>query len=203
MAFIIGFSGDLTAMVFSPDYQMWRSSMSLLGLNPGGIYWRLGLIISNIFAIFFIIYLGRILKDKNIKDLFRKLAIGCGIFTSVMGILTGAFTGRSELIIYLHGIFALLSFIGGAVVYPLFTLLIAKSTKFSKSTCYVSVVVSTIVVSYMIPFLITNFCTVFKETCYSLGEAIWLIMPTYEWIMVFAILFWYCFNSIYMLMNNL
>ena len=203
LAFVIGFSGDLIAMVLSPEYQMWRSSISLLGLNPGGIYLRLGLILSGIFALFFIIYLGKILKDENVNDLLRKLAIGCGIFTTVNGILTGAFTGVTELIIYLHGVFALFSFIGGAIVYPLFTFLIAKSSKFSKSTFYIGVIVSTIVVSYMIPFFITNFCSVYQEICFSLGETIWLIMPTYEWIMIFAILFWYFSISIYMVMNDL
>lgn len=203
LAFITGISGDLVAMLLSPEYQMWRSSISLLGLNPGGIYLRLGLIVSNIFAILFIIYIGKILKDENINDNIRKLAIGCGIFTSVSGILTGAFTGVTELIIYLHGLFALLSFIGGAVVYSLFAFLIAKSSKFSKSITYISIIISVIVISYLIPFFITNFCSLFMEVCYSLGELIWLIMPIYEWTMIFAVLFWYLSNSLYIASKKL
>ena len=197
LAFITGFLGDFLALLFSPGYQMLRSSISLLGLNPGGIYWRLGMIISNIFAIFFLIYLGKILKDENFNDIIRKIAIGSGIFTSVSGILTGAFTGVTELIIYLHGIFALMSFIGSAVLYSLFAFLIAKNSKFSKPIAYISIIVGAIVVSYLIPFFITNFCSVFTGICYSFGELIWLIMPTYEWTMVFAILIWYLSNSLY------
>jgi len=203
LAFFIGFSGDLIAMLLSPGYQMWRSSISLLGLNPGGIFLRVGLIISNIFAMVFIIYLGKTLKDEDINDTIRKLAIGCGIFTSVSGILTGAFTGVTELIIYLHGLFALLSFIGGAVVYSLFAFLIAKSSKFSKSITYISIIISVIVISYLIPFFITNFCSLFMEICYSLGELIWVIMPTYEWTMIFAVLFWYLSNSLYIAYKKL
>lgn len=197
LAFIFGLLGDLLALLFSPGYQMLRSSISLLGLNPGGIYWRIGMIISNIFAIFFLIYLGKILKDENINEIIRKIAIGSGIFTSVSGILTGGFTGVTELIIYLHGIFALLSFIGAAALYSLFAFLIAKNSNFSKSITFISIITSAIVVSYLIPFFITNFCSLFKEICYSLGELIWLIMPIYEWTMIFAVLFWYLSNSLY------
>jgi hypothetical protein len=198
IAFSIGFSGDLVGILLSPNYQMWKSSISLLGLHPGGMYMRLGMIISNIFAAFFIIYLGKSLKDESRNDIVRKLAIGCGIFTTLSGILTGFFLGRTELLIYLHGMFALLSFVGGAVFYSLITFLIAKSSKFSKSITYIGIIISGIVVSYLIPFFITNFCSLFMSICYSLGESIYVIMPTYEWTMIFAILSWYLFNSIYL-----
>jgi len=203
LAFIMGLLGDLLALLFSPGYQMLRSSISLLGLNPGGIYWRLGMIISNIFAIFFLIYLGKILKDENINEVIRKLAIGSGIFTSVSGILTGAFTGVTPLIIYLHGIFALMDFIGAAVLYSLFAFLLAKNSNFSKSITYISISISAIVVSYLIPFFITNFCSLFKDICFSFGELIYVIMPTYEWTMVFAILIWFLSNSLYIAIKKL
>ncbi len=203
LAFIIGFLGDIVAILLSPEYQMWRSSISLLGLNPGGLFLRYGLIISNIFAIPFVIFFGRALKDENVNEFVRKLAIGCGIFTSVSVILTGAFTGRTELYIYLHGLFALLSFIGGAFVCSIYTFLLVKNPKFSKSITYTGIVISGIVVSYLIPFFITNFCSLFEDVCYSLGETVYIIMPTYEWIMIFAILFWYLSNSIYIAKKKL
>ncbi len=203
LAFIVGILGDLIAMLLSPRYQMWMSSMSLLGLNPGGIFWRIGLIISNLFAIPFVIYFGRALKDQNVNEFVRKLAIGCGIFTSVSAILTGAFTGITELIILLHGLFAFLSFIGGAVVCSIYSFLVAKNPKFSKSIAYTGIVISGIAMSYLIPFFITNFCSLFKDFCYSFGETIYIIMPLYEWTMIFAILFWYLSNSVYMKIKKL
>ncbi len=112
LAFIFGFLGDIVALLVSPEYQMWISSISMLGLKTGGIFLRSGFIISNIFAIPFVIYFGRALKDENINEFVRRLAIAFGIFTSVSVILTGVFTGTTPLLDYLHGVFALLSFIG-------------------------------------------------------------------------------------------
>jgi hypothetical protein len=199
LAFIIGFLGDVVALSLSPNYQMWRSSISLLGLNPGGIFWRIGLIFSNICAIPFVVYFGRVLKDDSINEIVRKLAIGLGIFTSTSAILTGIFVGRTELFIYLHGIFALLSFIGGASVCSIYTFLVSKNPKFSKSIMYTGIVISVIAVSYLIPFFITNFCSLFMNICYTFGQNVYIIMPVYEWTMILAILTWYLSNSIYML----
>jgi len=198
LAFIIGFSGDLIALLITPGYQMWRSSISMLGIQTGGIVWRIGLIISNIFAIPFVIFFGRKLKDDNVNEFVRRLAIGCGIFTSVSVVLTGTFTGTTILLNYLHGVFALFSFIGGALTCSIYTFLVLKNTKFSKSITYTGIIISGIVVSYLIPFFITSFCDLFRNICYPLGEAIYPIMPIYEWTMIFAILFWYLSNSIYL-----
>ncbi len=203
LAFTIGFLGDIVALLLSPEYQMWRNSISMLGLATGGIYLRLGLIISNIFAIPFVIYFGRVLKDENVNEFVRKLAIGCGIFTSVSVILTGAFTGRGVFLDTMHGVFALLSFIGGAIFCSLYTFLVVKNRKFSKSIFYIGFIISGIIVSYLIPFFITSFCDLFQNICYSLGVAIYIIMPTYEWTGIFAILFWYLTNSIYIMRKKI
>ena len=198
LAFSIGFLGDLVALLVTPEYQMWRSSISMLGLLTGGIFWRIGMVISNIFAIPFVIFFGRTLKDDNVNEFVRRLAIGCGIFTSVSVVLTGIFTGTTILLNYLHGVFALFSFIGGALTCSIYTFLVLKNTKFSKSITYTGIIISGIVVSYLIPFFITSFCDLFRNICYPLGEAIYPIMPIYEWTMIFAILFWYLSNSIYL-----
>ena len=198
LAFIFGILGDLVAMLLSPRYQMWNSSISLLGLYPGGIFWRMGLIVSNIYAIPFVIYFGRVLKDDNVKELVRKLAIGCGIFSAVNAILTGAFTGTDKLISDIHGIFALLSFIGGALTCSTFSFLLVKNSKFSKPITYTGIVISGIVISYLIPFFITNFCNYFQDICLPFGQAIYPIMPIFEWVMIFSILSWYLSNSAYL-----
>jgi hypothetical protein len=203
LAFIFGFLGDILALLVSPEYQMWKYSISMLGLQTGGIFLRSGFIISNIFAIPFVIFFGRALKDENINEFVRKLAIGFGILTSVSVILTGAFTGTTPLLDYLHGVFALLSFIGGAIVCSIYTFLVAKNSKFSKPIRNTGIVISGIVASYLIPFFITNFCSFFPNICYSLGEFIYIIMPTYEWVMIFAILLWYLSNSVYMAKKKL
>jgi len=199
LTFIIGFLGDIIAIILSPDYVMWEKSISILANHhPGGIYLRIGLIISNIIAIPFVIYIGRALKDENVNENLRKLTIGCGIFASIVAILTGSVAGTHVLLKNLHGLFALLSWIGGTVVGLLFGLLMLRNTKFTKSITITSFLVALIFGTYLIPFFITNFCNYYPEICYSFGRQIYTIMPIFEWIVMFSIIFWYLFNSIYL-----
>ncbi|MFX1503979.1 MAG: hypothetical protein ACFFDH_23660 [Promethearchaeota archaeon] len=201
LTFIIGFTGDILALVISclvGDYVMWEKSISVLGHKTGGIFLRLGNIISNIIAIPFIIYLGRVLKGENVNENLRKITVAGGIFTSITAALTGIFTGVNEFISNLHGLFALFSWIGGAMVCALFGYLMLKNSKFSKSIMYFNFIIAMIFVSYLVPFFITNFCNYFSEICFSLGRAVYTIMPIYEWIVIFSILFWYLVNAYYL-----
>ncbi len=193
LASIIGFMGYIIALLLTPEYVMWKYTISYLGDLSGGIFLRGGLIISNCLAIPFIIYLGRIVKNDQINDIIRKFAVGIGIFTSVSAILTGSTYGA------LHGIFALFAWIGSAFVCSLFGLLMVKSTKFSKQIVYFGYILGGIIFFYLIPFFTTNFCNLYREICYSFGQKIFLIMPTFEWIVIFGILFWYLSNSIYLI----
>ena len=201
LTFIIGLTGDILALLLSGlagDYVMWEKSISILGHRTGGVYLRVGLVISNILAIPFIIYLGRALKDENINENLIKLTIGVGIFASITAVLTGIFSGVNEFISSLHGLFALLSWIGGAIVCFLFGYLMLKNAKFSKSIMYFNFIIAGIFASYLIPFFFTNFCNYYSEICYSLGRKIYTIMPIYEWLVIFSILFWYLVNAIYL-----
>lgn len=201
LTFIIGFTGDILALIISGlvgDYVMWEKSISILGHRTGGVYLRTGLVISNILAIPFIIYFGRGLKDENINENLIKLTIGCGIFASITAVLTGIFSGVNEFISSLHGLFALLSWIGGAIVCFLFGYLMLKNSKFSKSIIYFNFIIAGIFASYLIPFFITNFCNYYAEICYSFGRAIYTIMPVYEWVVILSILIWYLVNTVYL-----
>jgi len=201
LTFIVGLTGDILALLLSGlagDYVMWEKSISILGHKTGGIYLRVGLVISSILAIPFIIYLGRLLKDENINENLRKLTIGCGIFASVTAVLTGIFSGVNEIISTLHGLFVLLSWIGGAIVCFLFGYLMLKNSKFTKSIMYFSFIIAGIFASYLIPFFITNYCNYYQEICYSFGRKIYVIMPIFEWVLIFSILIWYLVNAIYL-----
>ncbi|MFX1365718.1 MAG: hypothetical protein ACFFCE_16460 [Promethearchaeota archaeon] len=205
LAFIIGYSGIYLALLISAlmgEYIMWEESISVLGLVAGGPYLRVGLISSYILAIPFIIYLGRLLKNENINENLRKITIVVSIFSSITAVLTGIFSGINEFISSLHGLFALLSWIGGAIACSLFGCLMLKNPKFSKSIIYFNFIIAGIFVSYLIPFFITNFCDCFSEICYSFGRAIYTIMPIYEWTVMFSILIWYFGNATYLLNNK-
>jgi len=195
LTFLIGFSGFILALIFSPDYILWEKSISVLGHKKGGIFSRMGLIISNIIAIPFVIYLGRSLKDENVNEKVRKIGIGAGIFVSVSAVLTGAVSGG--ILSGWHGLFALLSWMGGNVVCSIFGYTMLRNPKYSKFAAYFSFIVAGIFGSYLIPFFITNFCSAFPDICKTFGDKVYTIMPIYEWIVIFSILFWYLFYSIY------
>ena len=197
LTFVIGFSGFIIAISLSPEYVMWEKSISVLGHQTGGIFSRIGLIISNTIAIPSLIYLARSLKDENVNENTRKLALGTGIFISVIAALSGVVTGGAQIIKDIHGFFALLSWIGGIIVCFLFGFLMRKSPKYLKSASNFSFVIAGIFGSFLVPFFITNFCSAFPDICGSFGERVYTIMPIYEWVVMFSILVWYLFNSIY------
>ena len=203
LTFIIGFGGDLIALFLSPDYLMWKKSISVLGGKTGGIYLRLGIIISYSFSILFIIYIGRVIEHENLNENFRKSAIIIGIFSSVSAILTASFSGGN--LSDIHGLLALFSWVGGAIFYTLISIIMLKNREFSKLVAYVGFITAGIFVFYLIPFFIVNYCNLYPETSsvYAFGRSIYLIMPSLEWILIFSSLFWYLINSSYFLYKKI
>ena len=201
--FFIGLIGDIIALLLSPDYIMWKKSISILGHHPGGIFLRVGLIISSIFSILFIVYMGRVLKQESVNNNLRKLAVITGIFSSAAAIFTGTFSGFNEFISSLHGLGALLSWIGGAIFCILFSIVMLQSTNFSKKAAYAGFIVAGIFLTFLIPFFITNFCNLYVDICYSFGRRVYLILPTYEWVVIFSILFWHLFYSSYIVYKKI
>jgi len=200
ISFIIGLLGNIVALLATPEYIMWQSSISQLGLLTGGIFLRIGLIVSNFLAIPFIISLGRAVKDDNVNKNIVKIAIGSGIFSTISVILTEAFTGTDPLIRDLHGIFAFLSWVGGASTCLLFGFLMLKNSNFTKAIAAISLVIGGIFLTYLIPFFITIICS---YICFSFGAMVYLIMPVWEWALIFSILLWYLFDSAYLLHKKL
>jgi hypothetical protein len=203
LTFVIGSSGFIIAILLSPEYLMWEKSISVLGHQTGGIFSRMGIIISNIIAIPSLIYLGRSLKGENVNEKIRKIAVGTGIFVSTIASLSGIVTGGIQLVKDIHGFFALLSWIGGITVCSLFGFLMLKSPKYLKSAANFSLVIAGIFGSFLVPFFITNFCAAVPDACGSFGSRVYTIMPIYEWIVMFSILTWYLFNSLYILKKKL
>jgi len=199
--FIIGLIGDILALLLSSiagDYVMWEKSISVLGHKTGGLFLRGGLIISSLFSIPFIIYFGRIVKHKDVNENLRKITLSVGIFSSITAILTGTFSGVNEFISMLHGLFALFSWIGGAIFFTFFSILMLKNPEFSKRVAYKGWIIAGIFATYLIPFFITNFCNLYTNICYSFGRKVYVIMPIYEWIVIFSALFWYLFYASYL-----
>lgn len=203
LAFTAGFIGDTIALLTTPEYIWWRQSISILGDLSGGIFLRTGLIISGLMAIPFFIYLGRTVKDDNVNERLRKVAIGIGIFSSLCVTLTGTFSGVNDFIKFLHGNFALCSWLGNTAVFILFSLAMSKNVKFSKYPTRIGYIVGGILIIYLIPFFTTNFCNYFREICYAFGRRVFTIMAVFEWIVYFSILFWILYTSSYLLYKKI
>jgi len=185
---------------------MWEKSISILGHHPGGMFMRIGLIISYNLAIPFFIKFGKALKNETTNDNLIKLAVACGLFTSVTAMLTGTISGSfHDFISLLHGLFALMSWLGGVAVTFLFGFLMLKNSKFTKKIKNLSFIITGVLVIYLIPFFIVNFCNLYPETSpvYAFGRSIFLIMATFEWVVIFSILLWFLINSIYLLRKNI
>lgn len=197
VAFIIGIFGYIISLILTPDYIMWELSISNLLLEPFGPFARIGLIISNIIAIPYIVALGRSQIHENGNEMIRKIAVGTGIFACVNAILTGAVAGHNPILSNLHGFFVLLSWISGAVTTFAFSFLMLKNPKFSKFIRTSGFIVAGILLGFLIPFFITNFCSYFPALCYSFGQMVYEILPAWEWVVVLSILYWYFSNSIY------
>ena len=97
--------------------------------------------------------------------------------------------------------------VGGVVTYydivKQLQLEMEKNPNFSKVQIYVSFIVTSIFIFYLVPFFITNFCSYYPDLCYSFGRAVYTIVPTTEWIVHFGILFWGLFNSSYFLFKKI
>ncbi|MHA1883477.1 MAG: hypothetical protein ACW96S_00375 [Promethearchaeota archaeon] len=208
LSFLIGILGISLALILSPGYKMWRYSISQLTHEAGGIFMSLGLVFSNILAVLFIVYLGRTIKDDQVNELIRKIAVGSGILATISGILIGIFSGdlsvRYSLISDFHGFFALISWFSGAIVCGLFSFLMVRNLKFTKNISSFGYLVSGIVIFYLIPFVITNLCFVFQDVCFSFGTFLThYINASLEWLVIFSTSTWYLANSIYIKHKNL
>jgi len=208
LSFLIGIIGPGLALLLSPEYMMWRYSISQLAHETGGLFLNIGLISSNILTIPFIIYLGRVLKDDQINESIRKFAIGAGILATISSILVWTFSGELSatysFISDLHGFFALISWFSGALVCALISFLMRKNIKFNKKITIFGYIVSGIIIFYLIPFIITNLCYVLRDLCFSFGTFLThYINASLEWLVLFSLSTWNLANSIYLKRKNL
>jgi hypothetical protein len=197
VAFIIGILGYIISLILTPDYIMWKIPLSNLLLVEFGYFARIGLIVSNIIAIPYIIALGRAQIQAN--EFIRKIAVFTGIFACVSAILSGIVAANINVIAALHGFFVLLSWISGAITTFAFSLLMLKNPNFSRSITTSGFIVAGIFIGFLVPFFISNFCSYFPTICYTFGATVYLVLPTWEWAVVLSILYWYFSNSVYML----
>jgi hypothetical protein len=203
LTFSIGMLGAILAILLSPEYIMWEKSISVLGHQTGGIYLRIGFIISGLIAIPFFVYLGRKLKHEAVNEYLRKVAVFVGVFSMLSVTFSGVFSGVNELISNLHGMFALFGWLSGTAFCFLFSIIMLKNPNFTKIQAYIGFLITGIFIYYLVPFFITNFCNYFASICYDFGRKVYVIMPISEWMVYFSTLIWFLFNSSYILLKKI
>ena len=172
----VGVSLIFIAMALYPGYNMVEYYVSELGAGPGlsGPLFNIGLILAGVIAIPFFVHLGRVLKQEDIYDIVRKLAVGISVIACVCLSIVGCFPATSGLSMLLHYYFAMGFFFSGLLFCFLFSVVMFKDSKYSN----VQVIIGCVVAVTFAYFLMV------KD-------------PLPEWIVFFSIVFWVLENGIY------
>jgi hypothetical membrane protein len=177
---ILGIGGDIIGLVLFPGYNF-NYMISALGAGPGAIYFNIGTILSGIFALLFYLYMikaiGKENNDPKLQRAGRFFAINSCIFFSLVGVFP---TSTNMTLFFLHGTFALISWLSAIVYLSIFSSLIFKNKVIPKFFGYLTL----ITVGTIIVFLLT-----------------WI--PIIEWIMALGITVWITLSSVYMLYRKI
>ena len=184
LSVIIGLTGDLIALSLFSGFNFDDNMISWLGgeWSPGAIFFNLGIILSGILAFPLFLHINRILKEENISPKLRKAAIVVALISCIFFTLVGVFPSLMYNSLYsdLHGIFFVISTIGGIIYTLFYSVLFLKSTSFNRFQSYLG-------------FGIILIFAIFLFT--------WI--PIIEWLMTFAIITWMMIISIYLLHKRL
>jgi len=177
---IVGIGGDIIGIVLFPGYNF-NYMISALGAGPGAIYFNIGTILSGMFALLFYLYMikaiGKENNDPKLQRAGRFFAINSCIFFSLVGVFP---TSTNMTLFFLHGTFALISWLSAIVYLSIFSYLIFKNKVIPKFFGYLTL----ITVGTIIVFLLT-----------------WI--PIIEWIMALGITVWITLSSVYMLYRKI
>jgi len=178
---IIGLGGDALALSLTPYYNP-DLMISKLGVGPGGFFFNIGTILSGLFAVPFYIYLEIVLKREEFNSKVLEGALGSALISCLFFILVGVFPSNDSnlLILYLHGVFSLFSFLSALSYFLLFSFLLFKSSQFLKFHAY------------------TGF--------FQVGLIIFFLFtwnPISEWLMTFGLIIWIITISTYLLYKQI
>ncbi|TFF69070.1 MAG: DUF998 domain-containing protein [Promethearchaeota archaeon] len=181
LSVFFAFTGILISFVSFPGYNLLFYDVSYLATGPLGIFFDLGLIFSGIVAIPFHYYMNILIIHENIEPRWRKFTLSLSLMSSITLSLIGFFPVLTESIIILiiHGILALLTFIGITIYCFLYGIFFIKIAKFPFLNAILSFLVSAIFIFYF-----TNR---------------WSLV---EWIGVGSIMIWIAYNAIFSLVNK-
>jgi hypothetical membrane protein len=174
--------GILIAFFPFSGYNILFCDVSYLAASPYGIIFNIGLIFSGLIAIPFHFSMIKQIESQLISIKLKKTILSLSLTSSLTLSLIGFFpvlTGN-VIILLIHGILALITFLGVTIYCFLYGVLFLKDQKFSFFHSFLSFSVSGIFIFYF-----TNR---------------WSLI---EWIAVLSIMVWITFNALYSLTMRL
>lgn len=175
-------TGILISFFSFPGYNLFLYDVSYLAVGPYGLFFDLGLILSGIIAIPFHFFMYSIIGNEKISVKLKNIALVLSVTSSLALSLIGFFPVLNEnnLILIIHGIFALITFLGITIYCILFGIFFIINDKFSNFHAILSFFVSGIFIFYF-----TNR---------------WSLV---EWISVGSVMIWITFNAFFALFKNM
>lgn len=183
------FMGLIPAILVHPEFSFFITHISWLGtpINTLHILFNVLWFITAIFIILFLLGFTGFLQDKGISS--KGSLIGCVLgILSAIGIM-GMAIFNSDAIYIAHLMFELLFFLTGILYLFLYTFLEWKSSEFSKLQAIFNIIVALFFILYLILLILNRVNPGLTPEAESLAE----------WLFLFANLFWFFENGVYML----
>lgn len=179
---LIGVGGDIIALLHFPGYSIFYNMISDLGTGPGAIYFNIGVFISGLVAIPFDVHLGKLLLKDDKSRLTYYSGLTCSILSCLSLSMIGVFPADQSrtMIFLLHGTFAFISFLSGAIYLVIFGYSMRKNERFSNKLAWYCFIVAALFLSVIFSWL-----------------------PLIEWIANFGIISWSIITASYMLKKKI
>jgi len=138
---LVGVIGDILAASFFPGYTILSNMISDLGIGPGGIFFNIGVLLAGLFAIPYMISLGRF---SNNKDGGNRTIIKVAVVSSIISSLALSMIGivpayrDSFMMILIHGIIAAICYIGAAGYLFIYSNIMFKDERFPNIFAYIA-----------------------------------------------------------------
>jgi len=189
-----GILGDIIALILFPGYDFMKRPVSSLCKGPGGIFFQLGIILSGLFAVFFVLYVVRTFDDTNISKNIKKWALSFALISCVSFINLGVFCGSNPIVSLIHGASAVVSWISAICYIGIFSFLMMKDSKYSKLPAYIGFSVSSSLSLMILLFILYYIPGI---------QGVVNFLPLLEWYNTFALTFWYFVASTYILVKKI
>lgn len=194
LSITFGIIGDILAFIFFPDYSFIKRAVSTLCKGNGGLFFKVGSVISGIFAIPFVFHLNKSFNKDYVKESYKRKAIIAAVISCSGLIVLGAFCGSNPIIALIHGVSAVISWLFGLIYITFFNVFMLKDPQYSRSLSLfgfcATITLSTLMILFFLAFLPFLRFLVF-------------ILPSLEWINTIIIILWYFAVSLYTLKKKI